>query len=92
MAFPTNRPVLLSDMAREMHWLKIECRQCGRYKRLSILRLIREHGATATAWSIMEAVSATYPQRVPSRHWMKACHLAPDPATLQAAAVKGEKR
>ncbi len=47
-AFPTSRPVLLSDVTRETSWFEIECRQCGHYGRLSVLRLIREHGAAAT--------------------------------------------
>ena len=72
-AFPTGRSVLLSDVARDTCWLEIGCRQCGRYGRLSVLRLIREHGATATAWSIVEAVSAACPQRAAGVHWTKAC-------------------
>ena len=73
MAFPVDRKVLLSDVIAETPWLEISCRQCGRQGRLSVRRLIAEHGEGATAWSVVEAVSADCPQRAPDVHWTKGC-------------------
>lgn len=75
MIFPTDRAILLSDVTRETRWLEIDCRQCERSGRLSVRRLIGMHGPSATAWSVVEALTADCPQRAPDVHWTKACKV-----------------
>ena len=53
MIFPFDCPAVLSDVIRETAGLEIVCRQRDRAERLSVRRLINQHGAEATPglWS-----------------------------------------
>ena len=63
MVLPRDRPTTLADVAKETAWLTVDCRCCGRHGRLRVARLIREHGAGALLWQLVEALAKDCPRR-----------------------------
>jgi hypothetical protein len=64
----------LADLAPEVTHLPIACSRCPRYGRLSVARLMRQHGPDATIRSAISGINADCPQRN-SHGVMEQCDL-----------------
>ena len=56
--FPITR---LDHVARYTDWLEIACRQCGRYGRLRVARLIAERGPGGSVWDVVTEARSDCP-------------------------------
>ena len=64
--------VTLSAIAGKLRFLEITCSRCDRYGRLSIARLVREHGAEAALPALRSVIAADCP-RMQADNYVDVC-------------------